>query len=335
MVSWGYLSGLLRSEKVYALSNSDFSSFAELADGNALLKALEDTVYDSLFRGRALKEFTVIFDEYYQQKSRSIQEIMPCPILLQVHTLKGDLNNLKLCYKAKLLQKNLSWEQLSEEGTISPERMYTIVEQELWNELPDPVARAVIGLTEKVKDSLRKVDFLLDSAYYTYRLALLQEANQYEPGLYKDLVDFYRKEIDCENIKNLFRAKKMDLDKDQITEMIIAGGYMTQEFFSDNAHISSEETADLIKDSAYGIVFDAGIKEWIAYRSCTLLEKQIDEYLLDQTSIFSYSSEGPAVVEEYLRSLQIEIKNLKLIIIGKLNNMSTEEIKGRVRDVGA
>ncbi len=333
MESWGYLSGLLRSEKVHALTNNDFISFADSVNADSLLKSLEDTVYGSLFQGRVLKEFTVIFDEYYQQKFQNIKEIIPCPIIMQVHSLKVDLNNLKICYKAKLSQKKISWEQLSEEGTIAPERMYAIVEYELWNELPTPISKAVIELADGAKDTVRRVDFLLDRAYYTYRLQILQNACYFETDFYKGLVDFYKKEIDCENIKNIFRAKKMNLEKDQIAEIIIVGGYISAEFFIDYANISGEEMADLVKDSAYGEVLSKGINDWITSKSCTILEKQIDEYLLDLTSNFSYLCSGPAIIEESLRSMQIEIKNLKLIIIGKINNMSTEEIKERVRNV--
>jgi len=331
MESWGYLSGLLRSEKVHALTNNDFTSFAETVNADSLLKSLEDTVYGPLFQGRTLKEFSVIFDEYYQQKFQNIKEISPCPIVMQVHSLKVDLNNLKLCYKAKLSQKNLSWEQLSEEGTIAPERMFSIVEHELWNELPTLVARAIMELADN--DSARKVDFLLDRAYYAYRLQILQQACSFESDFYKGLVDLYKKEIDCENIKNIFRAKKMNLERDQIAEIVIAGGYMSAEFFVDYANISGEEMADLIRESAYGEVLSSGINYWVTHKSCTILEKQIDEYLLDCASDFDYLSSGPAVIEESLRSMQIEIKNLKLIIIGKINNMSTEEIKERVRNV--
>ncbi len=333
MDSWGYLSGLLRAEKVHALTSNNFSTLAETPDTDSLMKSLEDTVYGELFQGRALKEFADIFDEYYQQKFQYIQEISPCPIMLHVHSIKTDLNNLKLCYKAKLTQRNIAWENLSEQGTILPERMFSIVEHELWNELPNTIAQALISLSESNKDSIRQVDFLLDKAFYAYRVEMVEEACANEPELYSGLLDFYKKEVDCENIKNIFRAKTMHLEREQIADIVISGGYISAKYFVDYANVSTEETADLVKNSAYGEYLDAGIAQWLSNQSCTLLEKQIDEYLLDVASGFAYQSAGPAVIEESLFSLQTEIKNLKLIIIGKLNNMSAEEIKERVRNV--
>lgn len=333
MDSWGYLSGLLRAEKVHALTNNEFIAFAEVIDSDSLLKSLEDTIYGSLFQGRALKEFDSIFNEYYQKKFQEIREIAPCPIITNVHALKTDLNNIKLCYKAKLTQKEISWVQLSEEGTISPEKMFSIVENELWNELPFVVGQAIINLGDKAKNNIRHVDFIIDRVFYAYRLEILEEAMSYEPNVYKDLVDLYRKEVDCENIKNILRAKKMRLEKEDIADIIIPGGYISYEFFLDYANLGEEDIADIFKDTVYGEIFNKGISVWLATRSCTVLEKQIDEYLLEEITKLSYYSTGPAVVEDTLRSLQIEIKNLKLIIIGKINSMSIEEIRERVRNV--
>lgn len=333
MESWGYLSGLLRAEKVHTLTNHQFTSFAETVDSEHLLKSLEDTVYGELFQGKALKDYSGIFNEYYQQKFQQISEVSPCPIILNVHALKADLNNLKLCYKAKISGRQISWENLSEKGTISPERMFSIVEHELWNELPSTIAQALISLNEQSKDTLRQIDFLLDKAYYAYRVEILQQATENDSLMYNELLNFYKKEIDCENIKNIFRAKTMHLEREQIADIMIDGGYISAKYFVDNAHSSVEDIADLIKNSLYGEYFEKSIAQWVGTGSCTLLEKQIDEYLLDISSDFAYTSAGPSVIEETLRSLQTEIKNLKLIIIGKLNNMSAEEIKERVRNV--
>ena len=81
MDSWGYLSGLLRAEKVHTLTDNDYVALAETVDVEALAKSLEDTVYGTLFQGRSLKEFSDIFDNFYEEKFQKIKEITPCPIL--------------------------------------------------------------------------------------------------------------------------------------------------------------------------------------------------------------------------------------------------------------
>ncbi|MGL5956555.1 MAG: V-type ATPase subunit, partial [Brevinema sp.] len=235
MDSWGYLSGLLRAEKVHDLTNNDFSLLAEVQDGDSLVKSLEDTKYGPLFQGQNLSRFSEIFDEYYQNRFQAMADISPCPIIFRIHAVKTDLNNLKLCYKAKVSQQTVSWENLSEKGTISLERMFSIVEQELWNEFPSVITQALIMLSSVSKDSLRQVDFLLDKAYYMHRIEILEEASTHEWGLYKSLLDLYKKETDCENIKNIFRAKTMLLERNQIAEIMIPGGYISADYFIDHA----------------------------------------------------------------------------------------------------
>ncbi|MGL4394204.1 MAG: V-type ATPase subunit [Brevinema sp.] len=334
-MSWGYLSGLLRSERVHTLTENQIFSLAETHDADSLMKALEDTKYGELFQGHALKEFSSLFDQAYNQKFEEIKNLIPDATIVNLYRLKTDLNNLKICLKAKRSNKNVEWEKLSELGTIAPEHMYLIIDQGLYNELPRPVAEALIEVEQNSQISVRSVDFLVDKAYYQHRLNILQVAHAKNPELYAQVLDLYKKEIDCENIKNFFRAFKMNLDKQKIEEIMIPGGYITAGFFADQTNLSLDDVSDLMMSTAYADALHDGIQNWSETKSCTILEKKIDEYLLDQVQNLSFVISGPAVVEEALRILSLEIKNLKLIIIGKLNNMSVQEIKGRVRDVRA
>ncbi|MGL5721717.1 MAG: V-type ATPase subunit, partial [Brevinema sp.] len=132
----------------------------------------------------------------------------------------------------------------------------------------------------------------------------------------------------------LLRAKKIDMDREEIADLLIPGGFVSPDYFIDQANLSAEDTVELILAGPYGSALAQGLNEWASTKSISLLEKQIDEYILHQVKAFSYIMAGPAVIEETLRGLDVEMKNLKLIIIGKLNDMSTESIKGRVRNVG-
>ncbi|MGL4388018.1 MAG: V-type ATPase subunit [Brevinema sp.] len=332
-MSWGYLSGLLRSERVHALTENQIFSLAETADADSLMKALEDTKYGELFQGHALKEFSILFDQYYNQKFDEIKNLAPEITIINLYRLKKDLNNLKICLKAKKSNTTVEWEQLSESGTISPEHMYTIVDLGLYNELPRLVAEALIECEQNNQISARSIEFLIDKAYYQYRLTILQDAYTRCPDSYKNILDLYKKEIDCENIKNFFRAFKMDLDKQKIEEIMISGGYISSGFFADQTNLSLDDVSDFMMTAAYAEALQDGIQHWSETKSCTILEKKIDEYLMDQVHNLSFIISGPAVVEESLRIFSLEIKNLKLIIIGKLNNMNVQEIKGRVRYV--
>ena len=332
MESWGYISGLLRAERTHTLTDGFFTSLAESPDAESCAKALEDTAYGSFFQNRGIKDFTPAFEEFTIAKMTSLKESSPQRTLFDVYAMKTDLNNLKLLYKAKIAQREVDWESLSEAGTIAPERMFAIVQDELYNYLPVSVKNALLELASK-EFAARKVDFLLDKAYYRERLDILQRASVKDKGYYP-VFDLYKKEIDCENIKNLLRAKKIDMDREEIVDLLIPGGFVSPDYYIDQANLSAEDTVELILTGPYGTALAQGLNEWTATKSISLLEKQIDEYILSQVRAFSYIMAGPAVIEETLRTLDVEMKNLKLIIIGKLNDMSTESIKGRVRNVG-
>ncbi|MGL5255190.1 MAG: V-type ATPase subunit [Brevinema sp.] len=332
MESWGYISGLLRAERTHTLTNGFFATLAESPDAESCAKALEDTAYGSFFQNRSIKDFTPAFEEFTIEKIAALKQSSPQHTLFNVYAMKTDLNNLKLLYKAKISQREVAWETLSEAGTIAPERMFAIVQDELYNFLPIPVKNALLELSSK-EFAARKVDFLLDKAYYSERLSVLRRASVKNKA-YLPIFDLYKKEIDCENIKNILRAKKIDMNREEMVDLLIPGGFVSPDFFIDQANLSAEDTVELILTGPYGPSLAQGLSEWASTKSISSLEKQIDEYLLQQVKAFSYIMTGPAVIEETLRTLDVEMKNLKLIIIGKLNDMSTESIKGRVRNVG-
>src|SRR5699024_742795 len=62
------------------------------------------------------------------------------------------------------------------------------------------------------------------------------------------------------------------------------------------------------------------------------LEKSIDDYQMDTVKVAKTVTYGPEVIFAYIVSKETEIKNLRIILISKLNSLSRDFIKERLRE---
>ncbi len=140
--------------------------------------------------------------------------------------------------------------------------------------------------------------------------------------------------IDLENIKNVLRAKKAEIDRSLMPAVILRHGTIPADFFVSISGEVIQEIVLHIRKTAYGHELEPSLNELLEKGGFGALEKQIDEMIMHRLSPFRYVSQGPEVVEEYLWLKNLEIKNLKILFIGKINNIAADEMKERIRQNG-
>ncbi len=86
----------------------------------------------------------------------------------------------------------------------------------------------------------------------------------------------------------------------------------------------SGDIADLIKE---------GVEGYIATNSANLLEKLSDNYIMDLMKSGKLVTFGPERILSYIYAKETEIKIIRIIMVGKLNNITEEVIRERLRDI--
>ncbi len=95
-----------------------------------------------------------------------------------------------------------------------------------------------------------------------------------------------------------------------------------------------EILAERLAMSDYATVVSEGVREWQEKGTITRLEKLSDDF------ITAYLQQGgkarPFGLEPligYLHAKDIEIRNIRMIMVGKINGLPIEAIRERLRDV--
>ncbi|MGB4132343.1 MAG: V-type ATPase subunit, partial [Tepidanaerobacteraceae bacterium] len=88
-----------------------------------------------------------------------------------------------------------------------------------------------------------------------------------------------------------------------------------------------------LDNTPYKQLVEEGISQWESTGSPSLFEKLIDNFLISLARRGLYKPFGSETVIGYLAARENEIKLLRIIMVGKINGISSDMIRERLRDV--
>lgn len=328
MIDWGYCAGRLRSLENNLLTYNELLRWSESSNIESFAKNIGDSIYADSFTNDNLDKYDEVFEEHLLSLYAEIKNYIPNDNLLKIHRLVYDTNNMKIILKAKLVGADVKWEFLSENGDFAPEELFTMIEEKQYSKFAQPIAEALTATETEYRNTgnLQLVDLIIDSGVNNYRFELL------DSEAYKNIRNYYAVWVDMENIKNLLRAKKMDFDKILFLRLLLQQGRLSIDFFDDIYAENINDIAELLQKTAYGEFLADGLREFSENKNFTLLEKLMDEYLAKSLIPFTYVAQGPEVLEEFISLKKLEVKNLKILFSGLLNDIPAEKIKQRIRN---
>lgn len=179
-------------------------------------------------------------------------------------------------------------------------------------------AQKALSTYEETKNP-QDIDISLDKSYYE---KLLLDAKALDLDT---LIDFTRETIDLINLKSLLRVKSQGEDMETLEKTLIEGGFIEpikfKEYFSYEINqligsLSNAKIGNYVKDSLND---DLNLDDNIL-----ALEKAIDSHMTDYTRDSKMITFGPEVLMNYVISKETEIKNLRILLVSKLNKLDKE-----------
>lgn len=153
------------------------------------------------------------------------------------------------------------------------------------------------------------------------------------------LQDFIKRFIDLYNIKTFLRIAYRRLPIETLKINLIEGGYIPKiEFINPvrELYLRNEIFSNGVKrfgkgwDGLYYEVIKDGIEQMEKEGSFSILERQIDNYLMSIMRPARYMFFGPEPVFGWCLAKEKELGLLKLILLAKINNISSSEIQQRL-----
>lgn len=292
------------------------------------IKVLNEAEY-GYSRGEAtgVFEYEKLLQEEHRKVYGLLKEIAPEPEALTIFLQRNDYHNAKVILKAEFLGQN-SDHILVDSGSIPANKLKLMIMDRNMADMPPTMRMAVeecIDTFNRTGDP-QAIDIILDRACFRQ---MKETAEGLKNGFLKDLV---RIMIDLTNIKIFLRVKTLKKSWDFLQKVLLSGGSIDNKVFVQNLEDSLDNFINAMKYTPYGSVCEDGIESFKSTGSLTKIEKLSDNYILSFVKKSRYLSFGLEPLIGYLVAKETEIKNARIVMVGKINNIQGEIIKERLRD---
>ena len=268
---------------------------------------------------RRYEDYEVVLKKAEEDLYKLIREIIEEKEIAEIFLSKNDCYNIKLILKSKIQNKEYK-DKLVDSGTFSKEEISVIMENEEYDRLDKNMKQAInetIEVYEKTKMPFI-IDSILDKACFSNMKKLAEELDN------EFILKYIEKLIDITNIKTFFRVRKIYKDAFIFEVSYIEGGKITLNTFMQS--LNEDEQNLKSKFIGFSDTIDMAIYN---YES---LDKFCDNYIMSYMKEAKLKSLTIEPILAYIYAKQTEFKNIRIIFTGKLNNISTEKIKERLRE---
>jgi V/A-type H+-transporting ATPase subunit C len=319
----------VRALETKLLDKAKIERMIEAKDADEIIKILIETEYgSSISEMKSIEDYETVLSKELSKTYELLREISPVPELTDLFSLRYDIHNLKTLLKSSYLDEEND-ELLSSIGTIPVQQLKKMVKEKDFSSL-DPIIRDcvehIIG-EFTVNPDPQLIDVTLDKCLYNLMYKIARDNKS------SFLTDYISAQIDLINIRSLVRVKAMNYGRDFLKKVIIENGKLDYTFFNDIFDETLETLIEKVAFKDYGKAMEEGISSYIKTKSLTKLEKLSDDFIFEIAKKGKYVAFGIEPLIGYLMAKENEAKIIRMIMVGKINEIPNELIRERLRDV--
>jgi len=280
--------------------------------------------YENSLNRELLKTYDII---------KNISKVSTFNFLYFTFASKYDFHNIKILIKSKYLKKDISNELFSPIRTIDIEKLNSAIKDEKYEDIPDSfefLIKKTFSEYSKFNDP-EIIDFILDKERYIMIFNKIKEVEIIETEeLF--LRRFIKINIDLNNIISCIRAKVRGDRKSFTKEFLIPEGDFKIENIVEIYDSPLSSWCEKLIHTDYKNVVETGVNYFQKNNSLMELEKLRDNFIINFSKIGKYVTFGIEPLVGFITAKENDIKNIRIILSGKLNKLSPDQIKERVRD---
>lgn len=320
MASYAFSAGKIRCLETRLLNKTDIERMVSAPDLETAFKVFNDTDYADNLADVKPHQFKQALDDDFQQARDLLIELIEDPNLRDFLFVKNDLRNIKLFFKAKLTSQDLT-EHQRDFGTADMENLYKyIVDEEkgvsIPQELKEIVDQGFIDLQDKKNDPFY-IDTYFDEVFFqTVKKAADKFNNSYINGLFSLL---HR----INTLKFFVRAKRLG------KELNFVKDFLPDKYTA----VYDRDLEEALRTLNWPVELEAAVEEFLNDQKLWKLEKHLEEAELEYIRKAKFVSYGPEVLVAYYFAKRNAIRNVRLIMTGKMNAVPADKIKERVLEI--
>ena len=326
-----FIQGVTRTKVIETrlLSQDKINRMIESNDVEEALRLLNESEYSDSFKGVLVSaDYEKILSNELIRIYDLMRDVSADPVVVDLLALKYDYHNMKVMVKEKIYEKDLSDLYISV-SVLAPDFMKEAYTTQDFRQISKEFKTAIDAVEEDFEKSSdpQRIDFIFDEYYFKH---LYNMAERTKIDLF---INYVQDMIDFTNVASLIRLKKQNKDIEFCKDVILENGNIKKDDILAAFNDSIDDMMDRFKDSKISNSLIKGLDSYKETSSLSILEKYKDDYLMDLNKASKYINIGPEPIFSYIVAKETEIKTLRIILVAKLNNLSPDVIRERVREL--
>ncbi len=317
-----YQSALVRVLEMQMLTKAAFHDMANAENLRSAADLLSSTEYAVPHTGKTFTEIENVLRERRSAVRRLFEELIIDKSLTHLFRTRDDFANLRLAVRRTLTEKPVG-SDYSADGNVPPDLYEEVFEQENYNLFPDYMADAVeqAVLAYYRNKQIPDIDHAVDAEQARYNLKQALRLNSIF------LLGLFRIQIDLTNLRTMLRLKFTESEQRNV---FLKGGFLEMERLLRGVELGFEAIAPLFFVTPYYRLVETGAAYLSSDKSFLKLEQQCQEHLTGFLKSTVQITTGPQPIIAYLLLKENEIRNVRLILTAKKNNLDTKLILDRI-----
>ena len=312
------------------LTRNRLERMIEAQTPEEVLKLLGETEYSQDMADiHGSQDYEIILKRETERVFSIVRNMIKNTGIVDVLSLKYDYHNLKVLLKSKITEKDFS-SLLMKAGTIDASKFKVKFETQS-NDLPQEIMEAIDEVQKDFEENHnpQRIDIIVDKHYFRNLSRLAKEIDV------KVITDYVEGLIDFQNMITLFRVQKQKRDARFLETVIFEGGTISKNKIVASINDNTDTILNKFKKEKLGTYLVKGLEAFSETKRLSELEKISDNYLMELNKESKYVVFGPEPLFTYLVAKEREINAVRMIMVSKINNISSDKIRERLRETYA
>lgn len=308
------------------LSKVYLERLIEATDLSEALKFLGDTVYQEyIVKLNKAENYEEVLKKEQVRSFKEVYSISPDRRIVDLLAYKYYYHNMKVLVKEDILEEDFHdlYIELGDFNETEFKESLSKIQKE-----DSPLKEAMKFAKENFENTKnpQEIDLIIDKMYFEKLIELADSLDvEFFKKYLEDLIDFT-------NITILLRSKSQNRDIKFLDKLLISGGSISKKEYEKYFNGDISHDSSLFSNTRIAKSVGIGIEDYNKTGSLSIFEKEEDNYFIKSLKDVKRITYGPEVIFAYLYAKEMEIKNLRIILISKLNKLDSSFIRERLRE---
>jgi V/A-type H+-transporting ATPase subunit C len=301
------------------------------ADGlSSALKILGETNYSRWMSGDDVRYDSVLEAELVSSFNEFVS-FVPDRELIDIFRAPYDFHNVKVMLKSVFKARSggsMRYDLMTGLGAMNPDDLASRIESEEYGLLPYGLPRIIpscVSIWEQSGDIV-EIERALDRGLFAAILALAEAVGA------DGVVKWASARIDSENIRNLLRIRRFGFDSAEAVNFLHGGGAIAPSALASLVGERFGGWGRVLGYSDVGLVISAIAEDDDDFDALIVtLERTLDDYCSSVLQEARYSSDAPENVLAFLWGKEMEVKNIRTILVSKGTKSSPDDVRRMMR----